>query len=709
MSKPFMNGLTILEAITKIFSRGGVPPRIVIDPTKGPSWSPTTGVITLPAMRTDDLTDRQQTQLRAFFWHESMGEFGHNTWWDHPAIKGNRQRHMLANGIGDGYLDLLILRERPGAGADIREQVMLDCEGLLADGPKVTMTVGLVACLARYLIEGVTTWRGIYAAIPHCAPLLDMVKTVLKDRHPLPTDKHVVTLTLALDKVLEKYKANQPEDQPTPEGDGGKGNGPKGPTEQKDGGKPTEGDGEGEGDSNTDISLDNEGEGSGDSESTEGEGKGEGDGEGEGEGKGSGDGEADGESDGESSGEGEANGDPSDSDGPGAETSSGSNPKPPRDLPMGEDSGDRLEKALTDMLNGQDGSGSGAARTFHESFRCVVDGKAIDTYLSRHNLMGSYLPDAKVKHDASVMLVRLRAALQGPSMRIERNQEYGRFDSRRAAAAIAGNRTVYLRRREIQADSVAVSVAWDESGSMDGPKITAVRRLVEVMGLALSQMADVATEFTGWETDIPPAEMPSAKQPDWALCHSGTAHTAGTTAVHRLYKSFTEGVRVLGPRLGNIAARGGTPMVDGFSFSAERLAARPENRKILFFLTDGQASGNDHSENAPWGYNALKYEVDRATASGVTVVVFGLGMDQSAARAKSMATIATSAGYLTEADRAAARKASAASYDRRDTLMVKPWGPNARVLMLPADHTVTQRVIDSLINVVAKQSRAKAS
>lgn len=724
MNRPNLTGVTILEAITQIFQRAGqAPPRVVIDPTKGPSWTPSTNVVTIPAAPTHNLTDEEQAQLRAFFWHEAQGEYGNNTWWNDPAIQGKgKQRHMLANGIGDAYLDLLILADRPGAGADIRRQVDLDCQDLLKDGPKVKATVGLVACLARYLIEGVTTWKAVYKAIPQCAPLLDMVKPVLKERAILNSGKDVVALTLAIDAVLEQYKANDP--QPEPEQGSGKGGKPEKSPKSPKGDKPDQpkqGDGDGQGEAqedNRDLSLDKDDDSDSQPEgqsqpNDDAKGNGSGDGDDSGD-DGEGNDDTEGESDNDDADNAEGNdsgkGSNNQRGGDGA-SGTGDSKRKPRDLDEGEDSDKRLADKLTEMLTGQsDSNGVTTARTFHEDFRAVVTGPQIDKFLVDNHLDMAYTPDGTVKHDASVLLVRLRAALQGPSLRIERNQEYGRFDARRSAAAISGSRTVYTRRREIKADSVAVSVCWDESYSMNGAEIHAVVRLVERFGLALSQMTEVVTEFTGWTTGVTPEEQRGQSRPFSGVQAGDTAHTAEQSVTHRLYKSFNEGPTVLGPRLQRINAHSGTPMVEALGFSAKRLAARPESRKVMFFLTDGEAEKNDAKVDAPWGYNALQYEVDRAVASGIMVVVFLIGADTSA-------TMETELGRLTEL--AGLGVISAADLDRRsgvvrqifkDKLDKKTlaWGQNARLVVLPADESITQRVVNTLVGVLTKQSRSIA-
>lgn len=721
---PTRNGLTIAEAITKIFAKQGITPRVVVDPSKGPHWNPATNTVSLPALPTHDLTEEEQAQLRAYFWHESQGELGNNSWHNDRRLT-TKQRKRLSNGIGDGFLDKLILADRPGAGADIRQQVAADAADLMSNGAKVTPSVGVASAVSRYIVEGVTTWAELRSTLTNCGELFDHMQPVLPDGVVLADAEAVVTKTLEMDAALERYKNG--DESPDSDDDSGEGNGEAG-NEQKDG-KPKQGKPKKD-KPKQDKQRKEKGEDSGDEDgeaedgdfdggdSSEADGDGDSDGEADsGDADGSDGDDASGEPTGSSSGSRDVDDDDSEADGNPSSGSFGNTEvsnarKTPRNLTEdGDDSEDRINKKLADMLTGKGGNGSGkqqANRLFNEELRTVVSGEQIDAYMKRLNTATNYAPSASAKADASVLVNRLRAALVGPSMKVERNQEYGRFDARRAASAMAGSRTVYNRRREIQGEDVAVSIAWDESGSMGGDPISKVAAAVERFALALKQMPNVTAEFIGWTDGIGATEgtMHKLNSPEgtrlYNLASDETTHNAGDTAVHRIYKSFDESPEKLGPRLKMIAARSGTPMTEGFAFSAKRLAARKEKRKVLFFLTDGQASSHDTSDEMEWGYNALAYETTRAAASGIDVIVFNIGKSHWL----EMLTRYRDGTYTHMSKHAL--NAAIAQCENAIKQETENWGPAVKIQQLPVDDTFMQTLFNSLTSLLTHKTRASA-
>jgi hypothetical protein len=99
------------------------------------------------------------------------------------------------------------------------------------------------------------------------------------------------------------------------------------------------------------------------------------------------------------------------------------------------------------------------------------------------------------------------------------------------------------------------------------------------------------------------------------------AAAVGCHRTHAMYydvfKSWSEAFKTAAPRLREIRATGGTPMADGVEFALRELSSRPEGHRILFVLTDGQPDGS-HGR-------VLKTQLQRAAEAGVLVVGVGLG------------------------------------------------------------------------------------
>ena len=94
----------------------------------------------------------------------------------------------------------------------------------------------------------------------------------------------------------------------------------------------------------------------------------------------------------------------------------------------------------------------------------------------------------------------------------------------------------------------------------------------------------------------------------------------------RVYKAFSENWRRTAPRLGAMAPGNNNDDAGAVYAAAERLAARPEARKVLLVLSDGAPShtGTYHAEKH------LKDAVRRVTAAGIDTA--GLGIQSTEVR-----------------------------------------------------------------------------
>lgn len=216
---------------------------------------------------------------------------------------------------------------------------------------------------------------------------------------------------------------------------------------------------------------------------------------------------------------------------------------------------------------------------------------------------------------AQVLETKMRQVLTAPSMKYARDREKGELDERAIGRFVAGDPRVFRRRTRQESDSVAATVSWDESSSMMGKKIAVVRDLAHTWNQALGKL-NIPTELLGWAT-------------------AGGMHTDRKAGVyrqgvlrHRVYKSFADrwnDERVLGA-LDSISTASVTPTAEGLLFAAERISRRPESRRVIFFLTDGQPgiSANGHPEVH---FRFIQTLLRRCEVSGIEVIGIGIGVD----------------------------------------------------------------------------------
>ncbi|MFN7341543.1 MAG: cobaltochelatase CobT-related protein [Opitutia bacterium] len=616
------------EAIASLFAdRHGVKPTVKIDPKASPCWNSATNTIYLPGWPAEGLTPTELQQLRAYLWHEAAGEQALNTWHTDPRLTTTRRRR-LANGIGDAYLDTSILQDRPGAGTDIRREVRADFDRMVKETQKnpATPSVGLASCLCRYVGEGVTSWNEVRQSVRCTDPaLFDYIEPVFPTGTVLRNGDDVLDRTMAVDAALDRYLQDQPE-PPQPDA----------PSEEEASSESTDGEADGNSDSPDSGETDGKADGNSDSNSdsnSDGNGDGEADtppqqgdesldkSSGKGKPNDSGNGEAE-------TGDGEADTDGTEAGSPnGSGATNGGRAKRPDPTQFdadGVDSGDRMAKQLADTLT-TNTDGNGAAKL-----------QIPDTTLREVDARNATYPvSADLKSAATALANMLRSALSAPSMATDRFQEVGRLDSRRMAAGMAGVRTIYQRRREIPGQSVAVDVVIDNSGSMsDHGRMNQAKRLAATMMLAFGKMTDVKLNVSGFTT--------GETNDDYTLTGGQPRYQALLTMVQRFDDPAESGLK----KLNALVPDCGTPTMQAIYAGMKRLVKRPERRRILFVLTDGEASYEETSTSNRWRLNPIKLLKEQADRAGVEVVVFAIDNPGAGLAKCGLDVVPTTAGSI---------------------------------------------------------------
>lgn len=579
------DALTLSTALAGVLSgKDGRTLQVKVDAKIGAAFDPATDTMYLPGLPMGELDPDVRDDLLAYLAHES-GERGISGWsptdprWrDKPGL-----RHLV-NGISDALIDRAQLERWPGAGMAIRSRVAKDWQRVVkAGGYPEPISCGNVAHALRLIGDRIVTLEDIAAVSPAMGATLDRIRPIIDG---LDFDSQDACIDAAL-QIYATLRAN-PESHDTPEP---------------------------EPDTPDDTTPDSE---DGD-ESQAGEGEGEGEGEQEA-------GPSTSADDGEPGSEDERAQPDAGADAPGPESREESTRlDPDAALPDGdyETTEQQLAKHLTRALS-NDGD--------------------VDTYTShpdliqRHGVRDIWQRDAAARtrflHNKAVarhsrgpivevtarLLRGLRELMRVEDRALVRRQRFGELDMTRLTnAVVRGEEAVMQRRGRDQAESLAVQMCCDLSGSMGFETLRNEMRLAESLNEALGKLA-VPTRVTGGYGDEPERYIGGAVQ----------RHASHLVTFKDWGEAWNAPHVAWG--FGRARSLAGNCDVDALMDAVTALATRPERRKVLLYLTDGQPLmpiyhfeiGQERSNKLMM--DALTALTARADALGITVVVVGIGL-----------------------------------------------------------------------------------
>jgi Mg-chelatase subunit ChlD len=164
-----------------------------------------------------------------------------------------------------------------------------------------------------------------------------------------------------------------------------------------------------------------------------------------------------------------------------------------------------------------------------------------------------------------------------------RNRKAGVVNVHALPTVATGNDRVFKRRLEVDGIDSAVVICLDVSGSMFddnliAPAIATCRALLETLDAAGVKTAVVAF---GSNISVP--------------------------------KGFNRNVKIANARLGTVKQGGSTNDYNALRYAHQMLIQRPENRKIVFVITDGQGQPD-----------AVRQQVTSGNALGITTIGVGI-------------------------------------------------------------------------------------
>lgn len=235
----------------------------------------------------------------------------------------------------------------------------------------------------------------------------------------------------------------------------------------------------------------------------------------------------------------------------------------------------------------------------------------------------------EVDNEVGVMAQMFRQAIRSPQLLDDSRHQVGRFDVRQIARAKTGNRDVFTRRTYLEGDEVAVGILVDGSSSMSSYtrgrtvassttsrfRYQAASRTANILASALvrNEMECAIWQYST-SLDYP---INVYHQNGWLGPNDNPNNDNGVIEV----KGFGSGRR--GLEAGRLAllggmAHGGTPTAGATFEALNEMARRPESRRILFVMTDGDVGGAD----------SMKAQMARAEDEGVDLVVVGIDLGE---------------------------------------------------------------------------------
>jgi hypothetical protein len=566
-----------------------------------PCYSPETDTITLPALPFGELPEDTKETLRAYIGHEAIGERGHSTW--KPSDYPDAKLRWIINGMNDARIDRIALREWPGSGMAIREQLKKDLAVLKKAAKEGTLhpeDPSVLACVLRYLGENIADRKEL-SLNPHLATQIKQMGDLLDATDFDGSETHIIEQAKKIHGVLYPPKPPSPPTPPPPslhkekqekqekeDGSGDIEQVAQDGDEQQDG-KPGKSDAKSEkpkpqGREKQRKPEPGEQEEKSPEPTTEKE-------------------------------EGEGDGEPKKQYGEQEQEEMSEKPFDAKDQFGSMES--RLEKKLANKLDPAE-----AGRT--DGVFAVPPGslkrnrpKPATSRMQNNPFTGE---DVEIKPSRQLVsqIMRHFRALQAAEDRVILTRQLtGELDSDRFADLHRGSPRLFLSRRRGETQSLAVYISVDLTGSISSEwHGGGLREFVMALNEALGRL-EIPTAIVGWSG--------SGCRHDWRAKYTQPYQTDFEDM-----RVWDEPWQVAEKRILSTCTGSANADVPAIADGISALAARPESRKLLFFITDGQPM-LDYAPHFPVPKTLLGYTmkslVQRGRRANITTIACGVGLD----------------------------------------------------------------------------------
>jgi cobaltochelatase CobT len=239
---------------------------------------------------------------------------------------------------------------------------------------------------------------------------------------------------------------------------------------------------------------------------------------------------------------------------------------------------------------------------------------------------GSPAQFTRFKHEVAKLVSPLRQRLvrlmrARKEVRWEGGKERGKID-RSALYKIVNGTSKRVFQTQVMGETLdmVALLAVDHSGSMKGERLELASKLAGVLGITFDQM-QVPFAVYGWSTGSP--EVATARQRK-ATAEERALYTRWGNLWIGSYKTFADSWFKAGPKVLTMPDHAQANTYDGESLKhfARILLSRPEKRKLLIVLNDGEPYPNsvdDRQSHVNYAHECAK-EVEKM----VETVVFGI-------------------------------------------------------------------------------------
>ena len=218
--------------------------------------------------------------------------------------------------------------------------------------------------------------------------------------------------------------------------------------------------------------------------------------------------------------------------------------------------------------------------------------------------------------DVNVMRRKLERALMAKDNRDwDGGRDDGRLDTRRLVGAFNGRQDVFKKKQPRSEMDTAFTMLIDLSGSMSGSKV----RIAEQCAMALAESVDK----TGVQYEVLGFEQSGSLLHNYVMRAEGGQYSRYRPLNMYIFKAFEERLFESKGAMASIAncVGNGNPDGEALMSAYARLKARPEKRKVLMVLSDGQpAADGDYIQ----GQHYLNKVVGQITKDGTDVVGIGI-------------------------------------------------------------------------------------
>jgi len=285
-----------------------------------------------------------------------------------------------------------------------------------------------------------------------------------------------------------------------------------------------------------------------------------------------------------------------------------------------QDEGEMISEMLGDRVI-KEGDYKGAYRVLSTRDDVTYEGEELlKRFTGRHCKDGYEEKKSKVQSHINVMKSKLRRSLLARENRDwDYGRELGRLDTKRLVSGYNGAQNIYKARKDRDEMDTAIEVLIDLSGSMYDKRAYAATQ----MAIALAECFEgtqIKYEITGFSNGNYQTEFNN----DYEKYADQNYHRVDILRTF-VFKSFTDKLFNKRDTVGKIDGYvgGGNSDRDAVMWAHQRLRSRPEKRKILLAISDGQPA-NTTSESV--GYGELERHLREYVEGIKDVECIGIGV-----------------------------------------------------------------------------------